>query len=741
MLSLPITLFCLQDPDNIYSNFKDIIVPQLNICQKGLSSFLNLDCSQILKKLSDFSLSEAHPIYDCELFLDLNPLDLIYLYNFRMFLYISASQERDKMSMTRVLFYPALNYSIQMISQPFKLVSTPLTHILTKRNTNSSGRNSSANSFMTTSNSSGRSKKSGMKFGFLTLDQNQRMCPLMASDPMALQVPLIGVWIFGVTYPKSNENEIKYMGENYLIWGILAEFVKNQQLMEKFAYDEKKKNFFLACFSLEENPKFYEVELLKGANENKWVLLKVEEEMCLGDDYQDLAFERNQQSEIIDMEEFFKGEHEEKIVFTNNNHTLSDISADWGKKKEQQTNKEDAKENYKATKKKPKLYVEDLINQNEINNFLPIPREIPKKEEFINYLSPRLGFELNENSSNARIMRNDFKKNIGEKNYYNENPIKNVENNAGDNSQTQWNAEKIFQEQAKQLKFLQDQVLSLQEALKQTQEIKKKSEINPIPIQPNFISNINNKILVNQSTNTTFFVDKNNPQSGLGQIIQNLNKFEKESIKLQMNESIPLEKSLQIDEKKSNLQENINKISQEIMCDFNEFNPNNQTTQINEDEINEIFKENLAEKKSFIKSENENHSKCNEIIKNEEKSDKTNEILETNKENLLLNSNLITKIDNSSHESPEQKKIKNKKPVYFMQMDFLNSLKKNIGDKEILKKEEKENDFFGNSNPKPKDELKSSLNIPKINYEQTNNYSDSSEDVLIKFLSKIFINF
>lgn len=748
MLSLPITLFCLQNQENVFSNYTDIILPQLNICQKGLSSFMNLDCSQALKKLSDFSLSEAHPIYDCELFLDLNPLDLIYLYNFRMFLYIAEGQGRDKMSMTRVLFFPALNYSIQMISQPFKLVSTPLTHILTKKNANSSGRNSSANSFMTMSNSSGRSKKSSMKFGFLTLDQNQRMCPLMASDPMALQVPLIGVWIFGVTYPKSNENEIKCMGENYLIWGILAEFVKNQQLLEKFAYDEKKKNFFLACFSIEENPKFYEVELLKGTNENKWVLLKVEEEMSLNDDYQDLGFQRSPQTEITEMEKFFKGENEEKIktIGINNNNAWSDISVDWGKR-QAQTNTDDGKEIQKATKKKPKLYVEDLINQNEINNFLPIPREIPKKEELINYLSPRLGFELNENSNNSCIMQNDFNKNIQEKNNFNENPIKNLKKNADVNSQAQqWNAEKIFEEQAKQLRFLQDQVFSLQEALKQTQEIKKKSEISPIPIQNNFISNNNNnKILVNQSTNTTFFVDKNNPQCGLGQIIQNLNKFEKESVNIPINESIPLGKSLHIEEKKTNLQESIaseempklNKISQEIMCDFNESSVN-QTTEINENEVNEIFKDNLVERQNLIEKNNGSLPKNSGNLKMEEKSNRRDEFFENNKENLQVNSNLMTKIENVSHESPLQKKTKNKKPAYFMQMDFLNSLKKNIREKETFIKEEKEKEFLGISNGKPKDDLKSSLTIPKINYEQTNNYSDSSEDVNIIFIKDFY---
>ena len=277
MLSLPLTFFCMKS-DNTTENpvflNKKLINDQLETCKKGLFSFQKLDCSQGIKKLSDISLNEAHPIYDCEIFLDQNPIDLIYLYNFRLFLFVENTQRNSqKFGQTLFVYYPNLNFSVQMISQPFKLVSTPLTHILTKKSA-STGKNSSANSFITASNSSGRNKKTSIKFGFLTLDQNHRMCPLMASDPVSLQVPLIGVWIYGVNYPRISENELK-IDENYLIWGILAEFVKNQNLLEKYAYDERKKNFFLTCFSNEENPKFYEVELLRNHGEQKWVFLKM----------------------------------------------------------------------------------------------------------------------------------------------------------------------------------------------------------------------------------------------------------------------------------------------------------------------------------------------------------------------------------------------------------------------------------------------------------------------------------
>jgi len=429
--------------------YKELIENQLEICKKGLFSFENLDCSQSLRKLSDLSLSEAHPIYDCEVFLDLNPIDLIYLYNFRIFLFeenlekisqnfaketsqnssqnskisqnpfknpkisqnpfknpkklqnLSQTAENSENSnnssnflQTRLLFYPSLDFSIQMISQPFKLVSTPLTHILTKRSSFPSSKNSSANSFITASNSSGNNRKTSIKFGFLTLDQNSRIVPLMASDPMVMKVPLIGVWIFGINYPKIPDSEVKF-DENYLIWGILAEFVKNQGFCEKYAYDQMKKCFFLACFSSEENPRFYEVELLKNC-EKKWSFISIKEEIDGENDYRDFEFtvkNTNEKNEGF-IDEFLEG------LLQENNDKNHEKNVDFYHKKNSEKPREknprflSDNEDF-IMKKKETGFNEGISKKETVNFVVPIPREIPKKEELITYLSPR-----GNNSSN-----------------------------------------------------------------------------------------------------------------------------------------------------------------------------------------------------------------------------------------------------------------------------------------------------------------------------------------------------
>jgi hypothetical protein len=38
-----------------------------------------------------------------------------------------------------------------------------------------------------------------LKFGFLTMDQKQRILVLNANDKMAKKLPLVGVWLYGVT--------------------------------------------------------------------------------------------------------------------------------------------------------------------------------------------------------------------------------------------------------------------------------------------------------------------------------------------------------------------------------------------------------------------------------------------------------------------------------------------------------------------------------------------------------------
>jgi hypothetical protein len=40
----------------------------------------------------------------------------------------------------------------------------------------------------------------GLTYGFMTLDQNQRIFPFLARDTLSIQVPLIGVWIYGANF-------------------------------------------------------------------------------------------------------------------------------------------------------------------------------------------------------------------------------------------------------------------------------------------------------------------------------------------------------------------------------------------------------------------------------------------------------------------------------------------------------------------------------------------------------------
>lgn len=125
-----------------------------------------------------------------------NNLDLLYLTQFRIAVVVEEAKK-----VNAFVYFPTLDFELQQIKQPNKLVDTPLTRIITR-------------------SSSSKQKKLHFKFGFLTIDQSNRILPLMAQDPIVHQLPLIGVWVY------TNDPEHNFLSSSkHLLWGLLTEFV------------------------------------------------------------------------------------------------------------------------------------------------------------------------------------------------------------------------------------------------------------------------------------------------------------------------------------------------------------------------------------------------------------------------------------------------------------------------------------------------------------------------------------
>ena len=74
--------------------------------------------------------------------------------------------------------------------------------------------------------------KTEYKFGFLTLDQSKRILPLMASDPIVFQLPLIGAWLY------TNDQNEDILSKTQLIWTIITEFVTGNKFKSKITNNQ-----------------------------------------------------------------------------------------------------------------------------------------------------------------------------------------------------------------------------------------------------------------------------------------------------------------------------------------------------------------------------------------------------------------------------------------------------------------------------------------------------------------------
>ena len=129
-------------------------------------------------------------------------------------------------------------------------------------------------------------KASGFKFGILTLNSKNLVCPISDSDILD-ETALIGVWIANV----SNQNKESTFKSNPFIWSVLTKFVLLSQSKSKKLYSPSSdKNTFLICWFDEKNIRdtieYYEFKITQASDktqnsQNSWMLVDSEQALEL----------------------------------------------------------------------------------------------------------------------------------------------------------------------------------------------------------------------------------------------------------------------------------------------------------------------------------------------------------------------------------------------------------------------------------------------------------------------------
>ncbi|CAK70386.1 unnamed protein product (macronuclear) [Paramecium tetraurelia] len=158
-------------------------------------------------------------------------IDLLYLNLFRFALYFQKCNQ-----ITTFLHYPSVKFRLQEIRHTNKFVETPLTKMITK------------------SRSSQKKEKVQYKFGFLSLDQSNRIFPLMIQDPLIFQLPLIGTWLY------SNDPYDEPLNNRQYIWTMLTEYICSPYITRRICKDQYDQFLFIQ-FQKNQSPQFFEVSI------------------------------------------------------------------------------------------------------------------------------------------------------------------------------------------------------------------------------------------------------------------------------------------------------------------------------------------------------------------------------------------------------------------------------------------------------------------------------------------------
>ncbi len=216
-------------------------------CRLGSFSQFSQD-SLFQMRNTDFSTPNSTSDFDSQDMKSLNSSDILYLNIFRLFNFVvkARNSPSGKSVVHRLVYFPNVTFKVTLIHQPFKLVSTPLATLVTKKQRSEI-------------HDPRYQVKSQIKFGFVSLDANQRMLLIPTSDHLATKIPLIGLWIYGI----NPQIELLHDDDSdkKVLQSILFEYI-NCNLENRYSFDQMKKTFLVAIFSPEEGAKYYETEFV-----------------------------------------------------------------------------------------------------------------------------------------------------------------------------------------------------------------------------------------------------------------------------------------------------------------------------------------------------------------------------------------------------------------------------------------------------------------------------------------------
>lgn len=127
--------------------------------------------------------------------------------------------------------------------QPIKIVANPLSKFLTQKK------------FI----QNDVKRQNRYDTGFLTLDEEHRLLPLMENEQLTLKYPIVGVWVYNVPEINLNSNRDSHQNFNKsqsfeqiinhpLVWAACSRFIFCDQFQSKLSLSESQNSFLLVCF-------------------------------------------------------------------------------------------------------------------------------------------------------------------------------------------------------------------------------------------------------------------------------------------------------------------------------------------------------------------------------------------------------------------------------------------------------------------------------------------------------------
>ena len=242
---------CLKQPTSRFCKYVISKSKSVNECQPTREDLIQMT-ADLAKKMKNLNCIENYtqkvdPLSTKTIDMNKDGMNDISVFDYeRQLLKVAVTPERVVMNYIHLV--PSVQLQFFALDKSIKLVSTPISRLLIGKTSEKDRATIKITNF----------DPSGLYSGFLSLDQEKRIYPLLSNfqdDRDSQALPVVGLWFHGLSFESSS------IFNSDFVYGHCLRFILSRNV-QKLAQNFKKNEFVVLVFNQNKTPEFFRLRVM-----------------------------------------------------------------------------------------------------------------------------------------------------------------------------------------------------------------------------------------------------------------------------------------------------------------------------------------------------------------------------------------------------------------------------------------------------------------------------------------------